>query len=208
MSVCTFFGHRDCPESVRPIVRAVLEILIEEQGVDLFYVGNQGRFDAIVHGTLQQLQQKYPHIQYAVVLAYMPGRKKEYEDHFDTMLPEGIEAVHPHYALTWRNRWMLKQADFVVTHITHHWGGAARFAESARKQKKTVINIDAQTFDALPPSVLERLLMNDAQEVACLSAEDCVAVFNCFCSQNPPAETTDAQASWEQFRTRNPEFFE
>ena len=36
MSVCTFFGHRDCPESVRPIVRAVLEILIEEQGVDLF----------------------------------------------------------------------------------------------------------------------------------------------------------------------------
>lgn len=141
MSACTFFGHRDCPDSVKPKLREVLEELIAHRGVNLFYVGNQGQFDAYVRSTLRQLRKEYPHIRYAVVLAYIPGKPHEYEDNSDTMLPEGIEEIHPHYAIIWRNRWMLRQADYVVTHITHSWGGAARFAEAARKQKKTVINI-------------------------------------------------------------------
>jgi hypothetical protein len=37
---------------------------------------------------------------------------------------------------------MLKQADFVVTYITHDWGGAAKFAKMAEKQGKYVVNLD------------------------------------------------------------------
>ena len=135
---CTFFGHRQCPESVKPTLRRVLEDLIVHHGVTTFFVGNQGQFDFYARGILRMLQQEYPHIHYGVVLAYMP---KKDEDHSDTMLPEGIEAVHPRYAITWRNRWMLSQADFVVTYITHSWGGAAQFADAARKKKKTVIDL-------------------------------------------------------------------
>lgn len=51
----------------------------------------------------------------------------------DTMEPEGIEAIHPKYAITWRNRWMLEQADHVLTYVTHSWGGAARFADEAQR---------------------------------------------------------------------------
>ena len=76
---------------------------------------------------------------YAVVLAYMPC--KQHEDDLDTMLPEGIEFVHPRYAISWRNSWMLQQSDYVVTYITHSWGGAAKFADKATKQGKRVINI-------------------------------------------------------------------
>lgn len=135
---CTFFGHRQCPEAVKPMLRAVIEDLIVCHGVTTFYVGNQGQFDFFVRGTLRQLEQEYPHIHYGVVLAYMP---KKDEDHSDTMLPEGIESVHPRYAITWRNRWMLDRADFVVTYITHSWGGAAKFAQAAEKKEKTVINL-------------------------------------------------------------------
>ena len=71
-------------------------------GVDMFYVGHQGQFDAYVHSELKKLKQEYPQINYAVVLAYMPGKKTEYDDYSDTMLPEGIESVHPHYAISWR----------------------------------------------------------------------------------------------------------
>lgn len=116
MKACTFFGHRDCPETIKPYLREVLIDLITNNGVDTFYVGNQGRFDAIVRSVLRGLEQEYPKIHYAVVLAYLPGKKNEYEDFSDTMLPEGIEAVHPHYAIEWRNRWMLQRADFVVTY--------------------------------------------------------------------------------------------
>ena len=44
---------------------------------------------------LEQLKQDYSQINYAVVLPYMPGKKTEYDDYSDIMLPEGIEAVRP-----------------------------------------------------------------------------------------------------------------
>ena len=136
--ICTFFGHRDAPSKMEGAIRETIERLISE-GVTCFYVGNNGNFDSMVHRQLKQLREKYPHIRYAVVLAYMPGEVSEYEDHSDTMLPEGIEEVHPRYAIDWRNRWMLDHADIVVTYITHSWGGAAQFAEKAQRQKKGII---------------------------------------------------------------------
>jgi len=57
------------------------------------------------------------------------------------MLPEGIETVHPRFAISWRNKWMIEQSDYVVTYITHSWGGAAQFAEKAKRQKKGIINL-------------------------------------------------------------------
>ena len=107
----------------------------------MFYVGHQGQFDAYVHSELKKLKQEYPQINYAVVLAYMPGKKTEYDDYSDTMLPEGIESVHPHYAISWRNNWILKQSDYVVTYITHSWGGAYQHAAKAVRQGKTVISV-------------------------------------------------------------------
>ena len=70
MAVCTFFGHRDCPETIKPYLREVLTHLIINQEVDTFYVGNQGQFDGIVRSVLRELEQVYPEIHYAVVLAY------------------------------------------------------------------------------------------------------------------------------------------
>ena len=49
MPGCTFFGHRDCSEIIRPKLREVLIDLIISHGVDMFYVGRQGQFDTYVH---------------------------------------------------------------------------------------------------------------------------------------------------------------
>ena len=110
----------------------------------MFYVGHQGQFDAYVRSEMRKLKQEYPQINYAVVLAYMPGKKKEYDDYSDTMLPEGIESVHPHYAISWCNNWMLKQSDYVVTYITHYWGGASRCYNKAILSGKIVLNLKCQ----------------------------------------------------------------
>lgn len=111
--------------------------------MDVFYAGNKGTFDRLVRSVLQELVQKYPQINYAVVLERMPGKRSEDdpEDFSDTMLPEGIEEVPPRFAIVWRNKWMLRQSDYVVTYVTHSWGGAAQFAEMAERQKKAVINL-------------------------------------------------------------------
>ena len=141
MAICTFFGHKECPDTIRSQLNEVLVDLIRNHDIDIFYVGNQGRFDAIVRGVLRELKKEYPQINYAVVLAYMPGKQTEFVDYSDTMLPEGIESIHPRYAISWRNNWMLRQSDYVVTYITHTWGGAAQFVSKAEKQGKIIIDL-------------------------------------------------------------------
>ena len=53
MSACTFFGHRDCPSSIRSKLREVLFELIENHAVDMFYVGQQGAFEGMVRSVLK-----------------------------------------------------------------------------------------------------------------------------------------------------------
>ena len=105
---CTFFGHHDCPSSIKPKLREVLIDLIENRSVDMFYVGNKGAFDRLVHSVLRELVQEYPRINYAVVLERMPGKQNDDypEDFSDTMLPEGIEEAPPRFAIVWRNKWI------------------------------------------------------------------------------------------------------
>ena len=143
MSVCTFFGHRDCPSSIKPKLREVLVDLIENHAVDMFYVGQQGAFDGIVRSVLKELAAVYPHIHYAVVLERIPPKRDEFDtrDYYDSILPEGIENVYPRFAISWRNKWMIQQSDIVVTYVTHNFGGAAQFKEMAEKRSKYVVEL-------------------------------------------------------------------
>ncbi len=139
MKTCTFFGHGDTPSDIQPRLRETVEDLILHHGVTLFYVGNQGNFDAMTRCVLRELQQKYPKIRHAVVLERLPGKPSEYEDYSDTMFPEGLELAHPRYAIAKRNEWMLAQSEYVITYVTRKWGGAYTYADMARKKKKNVI---------------------------------------------------------------------
>ncbi len=141
--ICTFFGHRDTPKEIEPILRSTLVDLIENKGVDRFYVGNNGSFDFMVRKTLINLKQIYEHINYAVVLPYMPSEKpcNEYDDYGDTIFPAELANVPPRFAVSRRNDWMLGRAELVVAYVRYGTGGAAKFVERAKKKGVTVINL-------------------------------------------------------------------
>lgn len=138
MSICTFFGHSDTPQEIAPILHLALTKLITQKNVDMFYVGNQGSFDRMVKKELQDLKIKYPHINYAIVLAYLP---KNNTSCTDTVYPEGLETVPPKFAISKRNKWMLERADYVVTYVCYPFGGAAQFKQLAERRGKIVINL-------------------------------------------------------------------
>ena len=89
MAACTFFGHHDSPDSVRPKLREILIDLIGNHSVDTFYVGSSGAFDRLVRSVLRELMQEYPQIRYAVVFSHVPDRQSDTppEDSPDTLLP-------------------------------------------------------------------------------------------------------------------------
>ena len=146
MATCTFFGHRTAPAEIEPVLRSKVIDLIENHGVDVFYVGNHGAFDMMVGRVLKELSTKYA-IRYSVVLAYMPQKRNEFNtpDESNTLLPEGIETVPKRFAINYRNKWMIGQADYVITYVTNTIGsGAAQFKNLAEKKNKVVIELSEE----------------------------------------------------------------
>lgn len=139
----TFFGHSRVLSDVQPLLETVLRDLIETRGVTLFYVGNNGEFDAIVQRTLEQIKRDDPRIDYAVVLAYLPAHrlKRDATDYAKTVFPDCLDSVPPRYAIDKRNRWMIRQAEIVVTYVTSPFGGAAKFKTIAERGGREVINL-------------------------------------------------------------------
>ena len=64
MKTCSFFGHRDTPqtEELKQRVREMVERLIVEEGVDTFLFGSRSSFDELCHMVVTELQKKYSHI--------------------------------------------------------------------------------------------------------------------------------------------------
>ena len=49
----TFFGHRNTPDSVKPLLKKVLRELINQDGAKMFYIGNEGSFDRMSYDVLK-----------------------------------------------------------------------------------------------------------------------------------------------------------
>ena len=64
MKACSFFGHRDTPqtEELKEKVREIVERLIIEEGVDTFLFGSRSNFDELCHIVVTELKEKYPYI--------------------------------------------------------------------------------------------------------------------------------------------------
>ena len=138
MSTCIFFGNRTATSDLSEKIISKIKYLINEKGVNLFYVGNHGNFDKIVMQCLIEVKKQYENIDYAIVLAYMPKKELDYTD--KTIFPEGQESALPKYAINKRNKWMLKNADYLITYVSHP-GNSALLREEALKKGICVIDI-------------------------------------------------------------------
>ncbi len=141
--VCTFFGHEDTPDRIREPLTKTIKKLIEKRAANTFYVGNQGKFDALVYSVLKELKKEYPQIEYYVVLAYMPLRKNDLCENFYscTIYPDGLERTPAKIAISKRNEWMIKKSDIVISYVVDKARRSYKFVEYARKHNKEVINL-------------------------------------------------------------------
>ena len=137
---CCFFGNRDAMDSIRSKLKEEIIRLIEEHGVNDYYVGNQGGFDSLVLSVMKELTVSYPQIRYSVVLAYLPDEKRTIPE-TNTIYPEGLERVPKRFCIARRNDWLIEHSRYVICYVAHITGGAAQFMEKARRKNRTVINI-------------------------------------------------------------------
>ena len=137
MKACTFFGNSDSPSDIRCKLKSTLTELIEKEGVTLFYVGNNGKFDSLVQGVLEELSAVYERLEYYIVLAYLPTEKDGLVPE-RTLYPEGLEKVPKRFAIDKRNLWMLGESDYAVTYVQKTFGCAQKFKALAERKNRKV----------------------------------------------------------------------
>lgn len=136
---CCFIGHKEPDREILPNLIFTILGLVEKEGVDNFYIGNNGWFDRTCFNLVRSLQESEPHINYNVVLAYYPGGIVGYED--NTIYPEGLELVPKRFAIKKRKEWMIDNSDYVVCHVKHTHSNAIKFREYAIRKNKKIIDV-------------------------------------------------------------------
>ena len=58
-------------------------------------------------------------------------------------VPDGVENGPIRFAIDRRNKWLIKNSDYVITCVRNSTGGAAKYKEIAERKGKVVINIKA-----------------------------------------------------------------
>ena len=142
--ICCGFGHRVMLMDIEKPLQAVLERLMEERGVRVFYTGGMGEFDELFARTVRSMKRDCPSLRLVPVAPYLTERlnmdKAFYEALYDEILiPAELEGVHPKAAIGLRNRWMVDRSDVVIAALQRDFGGAAEAVRYAHAIERTVI---------------------------------------------------------------------
>ena len=147
--VCTFAGHRQVFEpKIEERVKETLESLIGRGHRLVFLCGGMGQFDALCASAVCSLKKRHPEkeIQLCLFIPYLSDKinaEKSYLQavYDEILMPEGLEYAHYKAAIPKRNRWMVDQADCLISYIIRQYGGAYQTCRYAMKKSIPIINV-------------------------------------------------------------------
>ena len=165
MKACSFFGHRDTPqtEELKQKVGETVERLIVEERVDTFLFGSRSNFDELCYIVVTELKEKYPHIQRIAYLCKhesgcLAGEGKDeqrrikeltgrdvYVREFEDIKKSDRVNSAGRAAYVERNYWMINDSDFVVVHLEEGRNDGKSGSRLAYKyslrQKKSMLTV-------------------------------------------------------------------
>ena len=140
----TFCGHSQImeTEAVADWLCMITQHLIE-QGATIFYLGGYGEFDSLAASILRKQKKQYPQIEVILVQAYLNTGRNTCG--YDATIYPPLETVPRRYAISYRNRWMVENADIVISYVLRDWGGAAATLKYAKRKKKKIFSFCDKT---------------------------------------------------------------
>ena len=110
------------------------------------YLGGYGDFDRFAYECCKKYKEKHPNTSLVFITPYMTVEYQrnhlEYQKtRYDAIIYPEIENKLPRFAISYRNKWMVEKADFVVVYIDHDWGGAYTTYKHAKRKGKFICNL-------------------------------------------------------------------
>ena len=145
--IVTFCGHAKFIRT-KEYENKILSLLNELIGTNKasIYLGGYGEFDAFAYDCCKKYQKSHDNVKLVFVTPYLTAEYQQnhlnyLKDLYDAITYPEIEDKPPRFAITYRNRWMIDQADYVISGVSHTWGGAYKTYQYARRRNKTIYSI-------------------------------------------------------------------
>ena len=145
--IVTFCGHARFSKSEKyeQQILAFLEEKIGDQPADM-YLGDYGSFDSFAYDCCKKYKETHPYISLVFITPYLTiDYQKNYLDYkktrYDSILYPEIEGKPKRYAITYRNKYMVEVADYVVAYVSLDWGGAYKTYKYAQRKGKKIFNL-------------------------------------------------------------------
>lgn len=133
IQTCCFIGHRDLDgRDLTPQIIYAAEQLIFK-GVRVFLNGGMGDFDRQSAYVVRWLKKRYPTVQSLLIIPYLTFRC-DYSDAFDEILYPDLETIPFKQAILRRNRFMVEESAYAISHVVYPWGGSHRTLQYAQKR--------------------------------------------------------------------------
>lgn len=147
--IISFAGHSaiEKKEKVKFAVKEQLRPIISQYISITFYLGGYGDFDEICACACRELKRDLPNIELVYVTPYntLSEQAKIKEllrlKLYDSSLYPPLEGTINKFAILNRNKWMMSNADLIITYIQYKFGGAYKSVLEAQRRKKKIINI-------------------------------------------------------------------
>ena len=148
--IVAFCGHSSYTESEEDEqkILSILTRIIGDRNAEV-YLGGYGFFDAFARRCARKYQENHPNIKLVLITPYItPDYSKNHLKQafalYDEILYPSIEDKPLKFAISYRNKWMVESADYVIAYVTHAWGGAYQTYKHAKRKKKIVFNISGK----------------------------------------------------------------
>ena len=150
--IVTFCGHSQYTgsgEDEQKIISLLTEIIGDHHAE--LYLGGYGSFDAFARKCGKKFQETHPNTRLIFITPYITiDYQKNHLDYnkdlYDEIFYPNLEDKPLKFAISYRNKWMVEQADVIVAHVTHDWGGAATTLKYANRKNKKIISISSTSL--------------------------------------------------------------
>jgi uncharacterized phage-like protein YoqJ len=140
--IVTFCGHAQFSKSKEheQKILAFLEKNIGDEPADM-YLGGYGDFDNFAYSCCKKYKETHGKISLVFVTPYLNSCMRCQKSMYDLILYPAIEDRPMRYAISYRNKYMIEKADFVVAYVSHAWGGAYAMFKQAKRKCKVIFNL-------------------------------------------------------------------
>ena len=142
-------GHNTPPGLKEKIKEQVIN-LIENEGVDTFFVGEIGGYEKDAYDVVLEVQKEYPQISVILIISKMTELNEfgidesDYvahrRDFDDFILPDKCATGYKKLCVVYRNRFIIESVDFIIAY-NQRQGRAYEFCKAAKGKGVKVIEL-------------------------------------------------------------------